>query len=87
MSPRRLKKVSNETPKDVLVVRYQKVSVVRIHDVPLPRLYDVSCKSQIKHPKMLLWYVSTTSQSFRDVLIVGLYTLKLLCHNLHLVVF
>ena len=48
----------------VSVVRYQDVSVVHIHDVPLARLYNVSCKSQINHPKALLWYVSTTSQSY-----------------------
>ena len=34
------------------------------HDVPLARLYDVSFKSQIEHPKTLLWYVSTTSPSY-----------------------
>ena len=62
-SSRRLKEVSNETPSDVSVVRYQDVSVVRIHDVPLARLYNVSCKSQINHPKTLLWYVSATSRS------------------------
>ena len=43
-SPPRLKQVSNETPNDVSVVRYQDVSVVLIRDVPLARLYDVSCK-------------------------------------------
>ena len=66
------------------MVCYQDVTVVRINDVPLARLYDVSGKSQIKHPKTLLWYVSTTSRSY--VLLVGLYyTFKLLCRNLHLV--
>ena len=44
--------------------RYQDVWVVRIHDVRLARLYDISCKSQIKHPKTLLRYVSTTSGSY-----------------------
>ena len=38
--------------------------MVRIYNVPLARLYDVCCKSQIKHRKMLLWYVSTTSWSY-----------------------
>ena len=55
-SPQRLKQASNETPNDV--------SVVRIHDFPLLRLYDVSCKSQTKHPITLLWYVSTKCRSY-----------------------
>ena len=49
-SPRLLEQVSNEIAKDVSVVRHQDVSVVRIQDVPLVRLYDVSCKSLMKHP-------------------------------------
>ena len=54
----------NEIPNDVSVVRYQAVSVERIHDVQLARLYNVFCKSQIKHPKTFLWYVFTTSRSY-----------------------
>ena len=54
----------NETPSNVSVARYQDVSVVQIHDVPLARLYNISCTSQIKHPKKLLWDVSTTSLSY-----------------------
>ena len=58
------------------------------HDVPLARLYNVSCKSQIKQPKnvvvVCLHHVSELP--FRDVLLVGLYYIfKLLCLNLHLV--
>ena len=60
MSPRRLKQFSNETPKNVSVARRQDVSVVRILDVWLVRTYDVSCKSQMKHPGTSLCYVSTT---------------------------
>ena len=52
----RLHEVLIETPNDV--------SAVRIHDVPLARLYDVSGKSKKKHPKTLLWYVSTKSRSY-----------------------
>ena len=33
------------------------------HHVPLVRLYDVFCNSQMKHPITSLWYVSTTSWS------------------------
>ena len=68
------------------MIRYQDVSVECIHDVPLARLYNVPCKSKIKHPKTLLWYVSSTSRSyfFCDVLLIGLYyTFKLLCCYLH----
>ena len=58
----RLHDVSNETHNYVFLVHYQDVSVVRIHhDVPLVRLNEVS---QIKHPIALLWYVSTTFQSY-----------------------
>ena len=56
--------VSDETPNNVSVVHHQDASVARIHDVRLARLYNVPCKSQIKHPKTLLWYVSTTSRSY-----------------------
>ena len=62
-SPRRLKQVSNETPNDVSVVCHQDISVVHIHNVPLLRPFNVSFKSQMKHPVTLLWYGSTTSQS------------------------
>ena len=58
------KQVINEIPIGVSVVRHQDVSAARIHHVPLVRLYDVSCKSQIKHQITLLWYVSTTSPSY-----------------------
>ena len=58
------KQVINEIPIGVSVVSHQDVSVARIHHVPLVRLYDVSCKSQIKQQIMLLWYVSTTSRSY-----------------------
>ena len=92
-SPQCLKQVSNGTPNDVSVVRDQDVSVVRIHYIPLVRLYDVSCKSQMKHPITSLWYVSTTSRSYvvaRPCLQYRLYYVlyfKLLCHDLHLVGF
>ena len=49
--PQYLKKVSNETSNNVSVVRYQDFSVVRIHNVPLVRPCDVSCKSQKKHQR------------------------------------
>ena len=55
-STRRLKQVSNESPRDVALVCYQ--------DVPLVSLYDVSCKSHMKHPMTLLRYFSTTSPSY-----------------------
>ena len=42
----------------------QDVSMVLIHDVPLVRLYDVSCNSQMKNPITSLWYISTTSESY-----------------------
>ena len=58
------KQVINEIPIGVSVVRHQDVSVASIHHVPLVRLYDVSCKSQIKHQITLLWHVSTTSRSY-----------------------
>ena len=58
------KQVSNETLNNVSVVRHQDDSLVRIHDVPLLRPYDVSCKTQMNHLTMLLWYVSTTSRSY-----------------------
>ena len=48
------KQVINEIPIGVSVVRHQDVSVAHIHHVPLVRLYDVSCKSQIKHQITLL---------------------------------
>ena len=63
---RRRRYVSNETPNDVSMKLHQDVSVVRIHDILLEcrdnvsrghnnavssvRLYDVSEKSQMKHP-------------------------------------
>ena len=47
-SPRRPKQVSNETSNGVSVVRHQDFSVVPILDDPLVRLYEVSCKSQMK---------------------------------------
>ena len=50
----RLKQVLNEIPSDVSVLPHQEISVVGIHDVPLVHLYDVSCKSQMKHPITLL---------------------------------
>ena len=53
--PQCLKQVSNETSTDVKVVRHRDVSVVCGHDVPLVRLYEVSCKSQMKHPILGLW--------------------------------
>ena len=75
-SQQRRRYVSNETPYDVSVVRHQDISVVCIHDVPLVSLYDDSCKSQMKHPITLLWYVSITSQNYVDAtpfLYYGLY--------------
>ena len=75
------------------MVRHQDVSVVRIDYVPLVRLCNVFCNSQIKHPITSLWYVSTTSQSYvvaRPCLQYRLYYVlyfKLLCHDLHLVGF
>ena len=64
---------------------------VRIHDVPLLRLDDVFCNSQMKHPITSLWYISTTSRSYVVVtpcLYYGLYyVFKLLCHDLRLVGF
>ena len=70
--------VSNEIPNDV--------SVVPIHDVPLVRLYNVSCNSQMKHPITSLWYVSTTSRSYVVVTPCLYYSFncvyKLLCHDL-----
>ena len=60
----RLKQVSNETTNHISVVHYQDVAVVRIHEVPLARLYDASSKSQIECPKSLLWYVSTMSRTY-----------------------
>ena len=50
--------------------------MVRIHDVPLIRVYGVSCKSQMKHPITSLWYVSITPRSYVVVttcLYYGLY--------------
>ena len=60
-----------------------------ILDVPIVRLYDASCKSQIKHPITLLWYVSTTSRCYVFATsLVGLYyAFRLPCHNVHLVGF
>ena len=46
------------------VVHHQDVSVVGFLYVPLVRLYHVSCKSRMKHPISLLWYISTTSRSY-----------------------
>ena len=63
-SSRRLKQVSNETPNDFSLVLHQDASVVRIHDVPLVRPYDVCCKSQMKQPLTSLCYVFTMSQSY-----------------------
>ena len=63
-SKQRHRYVSNETSNDVLLERHQDVSVASIFDVLLVRLCEVSCKSQMKHSIMLLWYVSTTSQSY-----------------------
>ena len=60
----RLKKVSNETRNNVLLVLQQDVSVVYIPDVLLVRPYDASCKFQIKRPLTSLWYASTKSQSY-----------------------
>ena len=77
--------VRHQTANDISVVRYQEVSVVRIHGVPLLRLCDVSCKSQLKHPITLQWYVSTTLLELRCC--DGLYVFKLLCHELSLAVF
>ena len=61
-SSRRLKQVSNGTPNDVSVVGHKDVEGV--HDVLLARLYNAFCKSQMKQPVVLLWYVSTTSLSY-----------------------
>ena len=55
-----LAKVCNN---DVLSVRLKKVSIEIPIDVSLVRIHDVSCKSQIKHPKMMLYYISTTSRN------------------------
>ena len=60
----RLRQVSNETPNDVSVVSHQKVSVVHIYDVLLARLFVVSCNSKLKHPLMLLSYISITYQNY-----------------------
>ena len=62
-----LKLVSNETFKDASIVRHQKVSVVRFHDVAQERCGNVpkasndiiSRKSQIKDTVAPLWYPST----------------------------
>ena len=61
---RRLKKVSNKTLNDILVVRHKGVLVVRIHNVPLVRFYNLSCNRQMKNPITFLWYVSSTSRSY-----------------------
>ena len=55
-SPQCLEQVSNEKSNDV--------SEVRIHGVPVLRLYNLSCKPQIKHSMASLWYVFTTSPCF-----------------------
>ena len=75
------------------VVRHHNVSVVRIHYIPLVRLYDVFCNSHMKHSITQLWYVSTTSWSYvvaRPCLQYRLYCVlyfKLLCLDPHLVGF
>ena len=63
-STQHLKQVSNETPNDISVVDHQDISVACIHNVLFVHLYDVSCNSQMKHPIMLLWYVSPVSQYY-----------------------
>ena len=40
------------------------LSVVRIHNTPSLRPYNVSCKSQMKYLITLLWYFSTMSRSY-----------------------
>ena len=78
--------VSNETPNDVSVVRHQDVSVVRIHDVLFLRLYDISCKSEMKETANHVAVVRLHQVSqlrCRDVL----YIFELLCHELSLVGF
>ena len=73
------------------MVLHQDVSVVRIHYVPLVRLYDVFCNSQMKYPITSLWYVCTTSWRCvvaRPCLWYRLYYVlyfKFLCHDFHLV--
>ena len=73
----RLHNVLLERCHDVLRGRYNDALSVRLHNFSnkpqmklsgtysrRPSLYDVSCKSQMKHPIKLLWYVSTTSRSY-----------------------
>ena len=66
-------------------MRHQDVSVVRIHDVPLLRLYNVSCKSQTKHPNNVAVVRLHHVSELRCC--AGLYVFKLLCHELNLVGF
>ena len=60
----RLHSVSNETAIGMPMARHQDVSVVRIRDVQLVRLYAVPCNSQMKLPIISLWYIFTTSPSY-----------------------
>ena len=73
----RLHNVLLERCHDVLRGRYNDALSLRLHNFSnkpqmklsgtysrRPSLYDVSCKSQMKHPIKLLWYVSTTSRSY-----------------------
>ena len=70
--------VSKEAPNGISLERRPDVSVVRLHDVllecrddvlrgrydnvPSVCLYDVSNKSQMKHPTTSQWYVTKASQ-------------------------
>ena len=78
MSQQRRTYVLNKTPNGVSLEGRQDLSVVRLHDVllecrcdvsrgryedvPSVRLYDVSNKSQTKHPITSQWYVTKDSQ-------------------------
>ena len=77
VSVARLHNVLLERYDDVLRGRYNDTLSAHLHDFlnkfqmklsgtysRSPSLYDVSCKSQMKHPIKLLWYVSTTSRSY-----------------------
>ena len=64
--------------------------MVRIHEIPLVRPYDVSCKSSNGTPiNVAVVHPHHVSElRCRDALLVELfYVFKLLCHDLHLVGF
>ena len=70
------------------MIRHQDVSVVRILDVLLVRLHDVSCKSQKLNNVAVVHIHPVSELRCCDALLIGLYyVFKLICHYLHLVGF